>query len=549
MKALVYIYIVLITTLLNAQSKTVFHYPSSENYSSTEGGAIFLTSSNHILMITEHVSGSSVFNATGNTYLSKLDLNGNLIKSIKLNKSQSATISRFTELSTDRFLITSGIDSDGAIIEFDSNLNIIRENYYGDRGNNGFYYDRLVNTIMTNDHNLLSIGTSGSMSSGQASMYVSKTDTFGNILWDKTFGFNGDEDGSDIIELNNKYYAFGYGTGLFGATVPFCVKINSNGNMAWTKVFTGLNGGGTIRNVFPTSNYRMILIYQDSYHNTNNNGTKSDIYISVVDTNFNNLATKRIGYHTYNKLNTSFFTKQGEIIISGLLDYDTSFRSTAFLDESIPFALKFDNLLNLEWSYTYNDNQYVPYQLNGSILSNLIVSDNHIFMSYCADSIITNSNNYRYKVLLNKLPLNGNGGCNSNFNIPVESTSFLLGDFTNSVNILSGGAKDNIGLTSNLANESLSSFSICSSNETNIDKHNLDNYFDVYPNPVEKNSTISFKTNLKIKSLSLFDVNGTKHALDLSNNNIKLPSDLTTGVYFIDLTTDNSRVIKKIIIQ
>ena len=47
---------------------------------------------------------------------------------------------------------------------------------------------------------------------------------------------------SDLVEINNKYYAFGYGTGLFGGTVPFAVKLTTNGTMEWTKAFSGNNG-------------------------------------------------------------------------------------------------------------------------------------------------------------------------------------------------------------------------------------------------------------------------------------------------------------------
>ena len=63
-------------------------------------------------------------------------------------------------------------------------------------------------------------------------IYLLRVDTEGNMLWDRTFGGNGQDVGCDIEIARNEGYiiggfTFSYGSGL---TDMFLLKVDSKGN-------------------------------------------------------------------------------------------------------------------------------------------------------------------------------------------------------------------------------------------------------------------------------------------------------------------------------
>ncbi len=76
----------------------------------------------------------------------------------------------------------------------------------------------------------------------------------------------GDEDGSDILEQNGYYYAYGYGNGYLGGTTPMLLKLDpGNGNVVWAKVIRG-EYGGLGRSIIPNlNNDGFIICYDDEF--------------------------------------------------------------------------------------------------------------------------------------------------------------------------------------------------------------------------------------------------------------------------------------------
>lgn len=73
--------------------------------------------------------------------------------------------------------------------------------------------------------------------------------------------------------------------------------------------------------------------------------------------------------------------------------------------------------------------------------------------------------------------------------------------------------------------------------------------FSVYPNPVNDSFTIQNGNNIAISGLTISDINGrTVKTLDVNaiENQINI-SDLNSGVYFLNITSDNGSATKKII--
>jgi hypothetical protein len=74
--------------------------------------------------------------------------------------------------------------------------------------------------------------------------------------------------------------------------------------------------------------------------------------------------------------------------------------------------------------------------------------------------------------------------------------------------------------------------------------------FSTYPNPANNNVTISNTDNIIITNVILTDING-RNVKEVKVNNVSETeiniSDLTSGIYFMNIDTDNGKAVKKII--
>ncbi len=75
---------------------------------------------------------------------------------------------------------------------------------------------------------------------------------------------------------------------------------------------------------------------------------------------------------------------------------------------------------------------------------------------------------------------------------------------------------------------------------------NLAELTQIYPNPVSERLEISIPSNVKINNVALFDLLGKNTGVIL-NNNFMDTSNLSTGVYFLNIKTDVGEITKKII--
>lgn len=93
----------------------------------------------------------------------------------------------------------------------------------------------------TSDGGFIATGSTDSFGSGNADVYVVKTDDSGTIQWTRTIGGGSDDVGRDIIQSSTgDYYISGY-TESFGQGFMdvYFIKLNSAGTVMWTKVYGG----------------------------------------------------------------------------------------------------------------------------------------------------------------------------------------------------------------------------------------------------------------------------------------------------------------------
>lgn len=180
---------------------------------STQGGASFLT-------------------------LDYLDFNGEakLQRSILTNTEGASII-----CSQDNALILAGSIKNGSdknvlLAKIDVDGGIIWQREFG-----GVMTDYATDVVELADKSLMLIGTTQSVGPGPISMFVIRTDENGNQIWSRTFGGNGADGGSEVLQINsNEIMLLGF-TNSFGSGDRdiYLQTVSIDGDSLWSTTIGG----------------------------------------------------------------------------------------------------------------------------------------------------------------------------------------------------------------------------------------------------------------------------------------------------------------------
>jgi len=173
-------------------------------------------------------------------WLIKTDYNGDM----EWNRSFGGLTSEWgrsvIQTSKGDYLIVGGTESYGVglndvwLIKTDNQGNEIWNKTYG-----GCDYDCGFSILETLSNDYILTGYTKSFGSGSQDLWLIKTDSKGNLIWNKTFGGLGDEKGAVIQQTgDNGYIITGYtsswGTGICDV---WLIKIDESGNEQWNKTY------------------------------------------------------------------------------------------------------------------------------------------------------------------------------------------------------------------------------------------------------------------------------------------------------------------------
>jgi hypothetical protein len=102
--------------------------------------------------------------------------------------------------------------------------------------------DDFVQAVLrTSDRGYILAGWTSSFGAGGSDVYIIKTDSLGNTMWDRTYGGTGGETAASIQEIPDRGYIIAGGTSSFGAENGdlYLVKIDAQGDTMWTMVYGG----------------------------------------------------------------------------------------------------------------------------------------------------------------------------------------------------------------------------------------------------------------------------------------------------------------------
>lgn len=148
----------------------------------------------------------------------------------------------------------------------------------------GWKYDAGISVQQTTDGGFVIVGATKSFGAGSYDVWLIKTDSTGIKIWDKTFGGPGKDIGSSVKQTTDSGYIITGWTSSFGngSDDVWLIKTDSEGNKIWDKTFGGtLHDGGN--DVEQTTDGGFIIVGDAN----NDAGGEGDIWIIKTDANGN----------------------------------------------------------------------------------------------------------------------------------------------------------------------------------------------------------------------------------------------------------------------
>ena len=225
-------------------------------------------------------------------------------------------------------------EGDVYLIKTDANGNLIWQKNYG-----GPEEDAGYSVLETNDGGYIIAGKTESYGAGGSDVYLIKTDTNGNMLWQKSYGGSRIDEGRSVAQTSDGgYIIVGYSDSRrINDFDVYLVKTDANGNMLWQKTY---DGGFYDRgwSVAQTSDGGYIIAGESHY----------DVYLIKTDTNGNMLWQKSYGGSELDCADSVLETNDGGYIIVGTT---SSYSSYGDLDV---YFIKTDANGNMLWQKTYD---------------------------------------------------------------------------------------------------------------------------------------------------------------------------------------------------
>lgn len=200
-------------------------------------------------------------------------------------------------------------NSDFWLVKTDAYGNVEWNNTYG-----GPDWDAANSLVQTSDLGYAVAGLTYSFGAGGSDAWLVKTDANGNVEWNKTYGGQGDDVASALIRTSDGGYALAGITNSSGAGSQdfWLVKTDASGNLQWSKTYGG-SGDDEASALIQTSDRGYALVgYTTSF-----GAGSEDFWLVRTDENGNQEWTKTYGGTDSDWAKSLVQTSDGGYVLAG----------------------------------------------------------------------------------------------------------------------------------------------------------------------------------------------------------------------------------------
>jgi uncharacterized delta-60 repeat protein len=329
----------------------------------------------------------------------KLDSSGNVIWTKTIGGSFDDFALSITQSSDGGYVVAGETYSFGAgfrdfyLVKLDSSGNVVWTKTIGGSDN-----DVANSIIQSSDGGYVVAGYTESFGSGSADFYVVKLDSSGNVQWTKTIGGSLTDVASSIIQSSDGGYVVAGYTQSFGAggSDMYVVKLDSSGNVQWTKTIGGLSDDVAL-SIIQSSDGGYVVA-------GNTGGGVYDFYVVKLDSSGNVIWTKTISGRNLDFAYSIIRSSDGGYVVAG---FTYSF-DTGTLEM---YVVKLDSSGNVIWTKTIVglSDDYARSIIQSSDGGYVVAGWTYSFGAGQADFYVV------------KMDANGNVCFSQNINYPVSS--------------------------------------------------------------------------------------------------------------------------------
>ena len=241
-------------------------------------------------------------------------------------------ITTFERIFTDQYGGTGSVaqTSDGGYIlggsatlpsAFYSSFYVAKADSFGEiRWSKSFSYgsydgnNSVAKILQTSDGGYIVLGNTTSTGANGADVYLAKLDPNGQVVWQKTYGGQRDDNASSIVKTTGGYMIAGstmsYGD---GSADIYVIKVDDSGNEIWHRNYGGA-GGDTGSQIILTKDGNFVIVGSTSSFGA---GGASDIYVLKIDGGGNKLWDKLYGGSDWDEGNSVAELSDGSLAVAG----------------------------------------------------------------------------------------------------------------------------------------------------------------------------------------------------------------------------------------